>query len=104
MRQSFAAPVARPLLVDRALVKVVLHGEILAPHSGIFDAVVQLHHPIKRIPGFLLMLEDIDQQSRQRDCRQRGKGYGCIEKTPVARAPRISGRHESLPPKNCFPW
>ena len=62
VRHGFAAAVLGALHVDRASVEVVLHGEVLGPGRRIVDRVVQLHHAIKRVLGFLLTLEDIDQQ------------------------------------------
>jgi hypothetical protein len=48
MRHGLTAAVFRPLHIDRPQVKVILHGEVFAPHCRVLDGVVQFDNAIER--------------------------------------------------------
>src|SRR5919109_1524874 len=50
------------LLVNRAQIGIVLQRKVLPPEGWIGGLVVQIDDAIERISGFLLTLEDVDQQ------------------------------------------
>src|SRR5262249_11058665 len=84
VRLGFAAAVLGALHVHGAKVEVVLHGEILSPHGGIIDLVIQLHDAIKRISRLLLALKNVDQQGRHGDWGQRRQYRDDDKTTPGA--------------------
>src|SRR3954465_14112278 len=71
MPSCLRSAIARPGLIDGALVCVVLQREVLPPYGWIFGIILQLDNPEEGIPGLLLPLEDINQQDRQRDSHKR---------------------------------
>ena len=100
MRQGFTAPVARSLLVHRAQIKVVLHGKIFPPDRRVVDGVIQLHHAVKGIPGFLLVFEDVDQKRGNGYGRQGCKCDGGDKKPAISRSIRTV-RHQVSPKGTC---
>ena len=102
-RHRLAAAVARPLLVDRPLVPVVLQREVLAPDRGILDRVAQLDHAKERVPRFLLALEDVDEQRRSRrpppgaEQRRRTRMHRARGSSVIGSGiPRVPGRMAAL--------
>ena len=67
-RHRFAAAEARPHLIDGPAIAVVLRGEVAAPHRRVDRLVVQLDDAEERVPRFLLVLEDRDEDADDGDC------------------------------------
>ena len=67
---------AGPLLIDGPPVAVVLQREVLPPDRRVLDVVVQLDDAEERVPGLLLVFEDVDQQGDDAECGQRGRDGG----------------------------
>jgi hypothetical protein len=63
-RYGLAAAKACALLVNRAQIGIILQGKVFTPEAWISGLIVELDDTIERISGFLLALEDIDQQRR----------------------------------------
>src|SRR5215207_6923223 len=62
MRLTFAAAVARALLIDGLAVVVVLEREVLAPDRRVVGGVVQRDDSIEGIARLLLVLEDVGEE------------------------------------------
>src|SRR4051812_9904489 len=84
MRQSFAASITRTLLIYRSQVEIVLQWKILPPNRRIFRRLRQFNYAEEWIFGFLLMIEDVDEQGYQGDGRHRRQNRNCDRELAIA--------------------
>ena len=68
--QRLAAAVARPLLVHRSQIRVVLHREVLAPDGRIARVVGDLHDAEEGLLCLTLALRDVDEERGERPRRR----------------------------------
>ena len=75
-RPRVAAAIPGADLVHGLEVGVVLEGKVLAPDRRVNCVIGQVHHPEKRVLGFLLVLHDVHQQCQPAYREQRGQADG----------------------------